>query len=97
MEYMVNTPPCFLRPYKNRGTLRSIRKNDSERKGGVSCEKSIEVPEIPLSYSFTGARNTVTPKAFMMPATVSIIKLQKLRDESFDLKSNSFHCPSNVM
>ena len=33
-------------------------------------ESSIDVPEIPLSYRFTGARNIVIPMAFIIPAAV---------------------------
>ena len=32
----------------------------------------MDVPDIPLSYNLTGVRKTVTPKAFTIPATVSI-------------------------
>ena len=35
-------------------------------------DKSIDVPEIPLSYSFTGVRKNVIPVALMIPASVSI-------------------------
>lgn len=34
----------------------------------------MDVPEIPLSYSCTGAINSVTPIALMMPAISSIKK-----------------------
>ena len=47
---------------------------------GVSCETSIEVPEMPLSKSFTGARKIVTPKALIIPAAVSIIKFVILNE-----------------
>ena len=46
------------------------KKNERLKGSGVIWESSIEVPEMPLSYSFNGARNTVTPVAFMMPAAV---------------------------
>ena len=50
-----------------------IRKNDNVIHGTFICDKSIDVPEIPLSYKLTGIKNTVTPNALIMPAIVSII------------------------
>ena len=44
------------------------------RYSGVIYPKSIDVPDIPLSYRFTGIRNTVMPNALMNPAIVSMIK-----------------------
>ena len=35
---------------------------------------SIDVPEMPLSYRFTGIRNTVIPNELMNPAMVSMMK-----------------------
>lgn len=32
----------------------------------------MDVPEIPLSYNFTGVMNSVMPKAFTIPAIVSM-------------------------
>ena len=52
--------------------MRTSRNSESDRYGGVICSSSMEVPEMPLSYSFTGVRKIVMPKAFIIPATVSI-------------------------
>lgn len=41
-------------------------------------ERNMDVPEMPLSYRWTGARNMVTPVAFTMPAMVRQRKFQKL-------------------
>ena len=46
---------------------------------GVNCPSNIEVPEIPVSYNFTGARKIVTPIALMIPA--------KVRTRSFVVQS----------
>lgn len=73
-EYTVNVEPCFFKPKRKSGTLSTRRKNDKDKYGGVICESKIDVPDIPLSYNFTGAKNTVTPKAFMQPARNKIIK-----------------------
>ena len=43
-----------------------MRKKDREKWAGVIWASSMEVPEMPESYSFTGYRNTVMPKALMM-------------------------------
>ena len=51
------------------------RKTESVKCSGVSWSKSIDVPEMPLSYNFTGIKKTVIPNAFTMPAIVSIKKL----------------------
>ena len=47
---------------------------DNDIYSGVICERSIDVPDIPLSYNLTGAKKTVTPKAFIQPAINKIIK-----------------------
>ena len=39
---------------------------------GVIISSKKAVPEIPLSKSFTGAKNSVTPIELIMPARVSI-------------------------
>src|SRR5699024_6802197 len=54
----------------NSGMFSTSRKKESEKVGAVSWDSRIEVPEMPLSYRFTGARKTVTPKALMHPAMV---------------------------
>lgn len=75
MAYIVKTHPCFLSPKRNNGILKIIRKIESDKYSGVSWSKSIDVPEIPLSYNFTGIKKTVMPNALTTPAIVSIIKL----------------------
>ena len=40
----------------------------------------MDVPEIPLSYSPTGAKKMLTPKALMQPATNRKIKFCHRRD-----------------
>ena len=71
MEYTVKHQPCFFRPNRNRGTLRITRNTDRVYWGGVACQSSMAVPDIPLSYRFTGAKNMVTPTALMQPAQMS--------------------------
>jgi hypothetical protein len=66
--------PCFLSPNRNSGIFKIIRKIDRLRKSGVNLSNNIDVPEIPLSYNFTGIRKNVMPKALIMPAIVSIKK-----------------------
>ena len=78
-EYRVNNPPCFLYPKTKSGILSNNKNTDNEHQSGVICDNSIDVPEIPLSYSFTGERKTVTPKAFTNPAIVSIIIFLNLK------------------
>ena len=56
-----------------------MRNSDRLSQSGVSCPSSIEVPDMPLSYSLTGAKNIVTPTALIMPAIVSIRKLNGLK------------------
>jgi hypothetical protein len=47
----------------------NISKNtDNVKYAGVICESRIAVPDMPLSYNLTGAKNIVTPKALMQPA-----------------------------
>ena len=75
MAYTVNTHPCFLSPKRNNGTFKITRKIESVKNSGVSWSKSIDVPEMPLSYNFTGVKKTVMPNALTIPATVSIKKL----------------------
>ena len=75
MAYTVKTHPCFLSPKRNKGIFNAIRKMESVKYSGVSWSKSMDVPEIPLSYNFTGIKKTVMPKALTIPAIVSIIKL----------------------
>ena len=58
-----------------KGTFKIIRNKDSENCSGVICHKSIEVPEKPLSYKLAGARNIVTPTAFITPANNSTINV----------------------
>ena len=45
-----------------------MRKKERVRYSGVICQRSMEVPEMPLSYKLTGARNIVTPTALIQPA-----------------------------
>ena len=47
--YTVNFSPSRLRPSRNRGMLSKISISDKLHHSGVSCEISIDVPEIPLS------------------------------------------------
>lgn len=68
MEYTVKHQPCFFSPNKNSGTLRITRNSDRVYCGGVACHRSMAVPDMPLSYRFTGAKNMVTPTALMQPA-----------------------------
>ena len=56
----------------------TIRKNDKFKAPPVSWDNNIDVPEIPLSYSLTGVRKIVTPKAFIQPATSKIRKFYQL-------------------
>ena len=56
--------------------MSKIRKIERDKYSGVSWSKSIDVPEIPLSYNFTGIRKTVIPNAFIIPASVSIRKFE---------------------
>ena len=65
-------PAQFFQTDRNRGIFNNKRKKDRDRYGGVICSSNMEVPEIPLSYNLTGVRKIVIPKAFMIPATVSI-------------------------
>ena len=44
----------------------------------VICDKSIAVPENPLSYRCNGARNNVTPIALIVPASNNIPTLSNL-------------------
>ena len=67
--------------------LSRIRKNESENVSGVSWESRMDVPEMPLSYSCTGAIKIVTPMALMTPARNSI---RKFSGESFAPKASSF-------
>jgi len=53
-----------------------IRKADRDQLSEVSCHTSIEVPEKPLSYKFTGARNIVTPTELIIPAKNNMTKLK---------------------
>ena len=50
----VKPAPCFLSPNKKSGTFRIKRNRERVKFGGVICSSSIDVPEIPLSYSLTG-------------------------------------------
>ena len=65
-----------MNPSNSSGMFSTIRKNDRESEGGVSWESRMDVPEMPLSYSCTGAINSVTPMALMIPAARSIRKLK---------------------
>ena len=62
--------PCFFSLNRKIGILSSIRISDRLHHAGVCWEMSMDVPDMPLSKSFTGARNMTTPKALMMPAAV---------------------------
>ena len=73
-EYIVKFKPCLLSPKRKRGIFKIKRNMDNVKYSGVICESSIDVPEIPLSYNFTGAKNSVTPMAFMHPATSKKMK-----------------------
>ena len=57
---------------KEKGIFIKIRKIESVKNSGVSWSKSIDVPEIPLSYNFTGIKKTVIPNALTIPEIVSI-------------------------
>ena len=70
---MVNNLPCFFKPYKNTGILSSKRNTDRDIYSGVIWDNSIDVPDIPLSYNLTGVKKIVTPKALIIPASVSMI------------------------
>jgi hypothetical protein len=69
-----------LYPYKKSGIFNSNRHTDSEILSGVTCAISIDVPDMPLSYNFTGFRKIVTPIALMIPAIVSMMKFFKSMD-----------------
>lgn len=77
--------------------LRISRKKDRDKYEGVICSSSMEVPEIPLSYSLTGVRKIVMPKAFMIPAMVSmaIWIIRVLREWFIVLIVSSFHKTDN--
>ena len=51
--------------------FKSRRNRDRVYSSGVTCHSSIAVPEMPLSYKWTGARNMVTPTALITPAVNS--------------------------
>ena len=67
---MVKTPPCRFKPYRKSGILSISKNTERVNSGGVICDKRIDVPEIPLSYKLTGAKNIVTPIAFIIPEIV---------------------------
>ena len=73
-EYTVKTVPCFRQPNRNSGVFSSRRNSDRVYRSGVICQSSMEVPEMPLSYRCTGAKNMVTPMALMIPAANSSAK-----------------------
>lgn len=54
---------------------------DSEKVEGVNCPSNIEVPEMPVSYNFTGARKIVTPIALMIPAKVRTRKFRRSKSD----------------
>ena len=96
-EYTVNTGPCRLQPYINSGTLSATRNIDSVMYSGVTCDSSIDVPEMPLSYSFTGARNIVIPIALIMPAAVNIRKFFILSSDISFFIAPPFHGYSGIL
>lgn len=51
-------------------------KRKTERGSGVTMERNMDVPEMPLSYRCMGWRKKVMPVAFTMPATVRARKLK---------------------
>ena len=78
---MVKTGPCFFNPYKKSGIFKINKNRESEKVEGVNCPSSIEVPEIPVSYNFTGARKMVTPIALMIPAKVRTKKFCRSKSD----------------
>ena len=91
IAYTENTTPCLFNPNSRSGIFNTIRKKDSDSHSGVSCPRRIEVPEIPLSYNWTGAMNKVTPIALITPAIKSI---RKLKGENFSSSFSFFkHIP----
>lgn len=60
--------PCFFSPNRKSGIFRISRNTDIVQGSGVICESRIDVPDIPLSYRFTGAKKVVTPNALTHPA-----------------------------
>ena len=50
------------------GKLITTKNIDIFKNSGVTWSRSIDKPEIPLSYSLTGYKNKVTPNALMIPA-----------------------------
>lgn len=65
--------------------FRISRNTDRDTVPEVICESSMEVPEMPLSYSLTGARKTVTPNALTQPAMVSMRKLTGISPEKAEI------------
>ena len=88
-EYVVNATPCFFIPKRNMGKL-MMSSHDQRGMGAISISRNIERPETPLSYRFTGARKSVTPTEFIMPAMVSIMKLESLRSPFSYLRLKNF-------
>ena len=76
---MVKAGPCFLNPMANKGMLIITRNKDNDIHSVVIWARNMESHDTPLSYSLTGIRNRVTPRAFIMPAIVMIIKFLNFR------------------
>ncbi len=49
MAYRVKRGPCLLRPNSKSGTFSTSRKKVRLNSGGVSCPRSMDVPDMPLS------------------------------------------------
>ncbi len=78
---------------KKKGKFRRIRNILSTRKGGVIISSKNAVPDIPLSKSFAGVKNRVTPTALIIPAAVSAKKFFK---DSFVFSYSVYFLPTVI-
>ena len=61
-----------------------MRNSDKGRQSGVICANSMDVPDIPESYNFTGYKKMVIPNALISPAMIRKMKFLSFR--SFKLE-----------